>query len=27
MSKSDLSSAMAVKTSSPMMKSPSEKRR
>ena len=27
MSKSDLSSAMAVKTSSPMLKSPSEKRR
>ena len=27
MSKSDLSSAMAVKTSSPMMKAPSEKRR
>lgn len=27
MSKSDLSSAMAVKTSSPMLKAPSEKRR
>ena len=27
MSKSDLSSAMSVKTSSPMLKSPSEKRR